>query len=251
MIAACIGTPISWLELELYADGAGSDAERAEIRAHIEACEACRSCLETIETDTRALPPLVLPEPRAVGAQPVDARPLDARPAGARTVWLRRAPKVGAALALAAGLLFVFGGLRGRRQELASETSGERGSRTKGATIGFVLVRDDDVELGEGAGVYRDGERFKARVTCPPDMHAGWDLVVLDRGEASFPLAPAADMACGNGVFLPGAFRLVGRDPMTVCVVHREGGLVDRNEARRADPSVGPDAVCKVLTPAP
>ena len=53
---ACIGTPISWLRLETYAAGEGAEAERAEIAAHLGACEACKGCLATIEADARPLP---------------------------------------------------------------------------------------------------------------------------------------------------------------------------------------------------
>lgn len=124
-------------------------------------------------------------------------------------------------------------------------------ARTKGATVGFVLVRDDNVELGGADGTYRDGERFKARASCPVEMHASWDLVVLDNGEASFPLEPQSALPCGNGVVLPGAFRLVGHNPMTVCLVHREGGLVDRDELRRSGVAVPKDAAREALGPAP
>ena len=185
-----------------------------------------------IEADSRPLRPLVLP-----AAKPE------------RSVFsLRRTMPVAGALALAAAL-FLFLRPVGRPGDLSGGPPGE--ARTKGGLVGFVLVRDDNVELTDADGTYRDGDRFKTRVSCPAEMHASWDVVVLDDGVASFPLEPQADLPCGNGVVLPGAFRLVGHNPMTVCVVHREGGLVDRDELRRNDRAVTRDGVCKSLRPAP
>jgi hypothetical protein len=112
-------------------------------------------------------------------------------------------------------------------------------------------IRAFSVGSRESTRAYRDGDRFKARVSCPAEMHASWDLVVLDKGEASFPLEPQAELLCGNGVLLPGAFRVVGHNPILVCVVHREAGLVDRDELRRSNLAIARDAACKTLEPAP
>jgi hypothetical protein len=232
MTVSCTSTPISWTRLELYAAGEGSEVARVEIATHLDACDACKRCLAMIEADSRPLVPLELPA----------AKP-------AKNVFsLRRAMPAAGALALAAAL-FLFLRPVGRTGDLSGGTPGE--ARSKGALVGFVLVRDDNVELTDADGTYRDGERFKARISCPAEMHASWDVVVRDNGETSFPLEPQADLPCGNGVVLPGAFRLVGHNPMTVCVVHREGGLVDRDEWRRNDRAGTRDAVCKSLRPAP
>ncbi len=68
------------------------------------------------------------------------------------------------------------------------------------AVILFVLGRDDEGVIAEAGGVYRDGDRWKALVTCPAGMRAAWDLVVFEHGEAAFPLEPQPDLACGNAV---------------------------------------------------
>lgn len=232
MTASCTSTPISWTRLELYAVGEGTEDDRLAIATHLGACDACKSCLATLEADTRPLRPLALP----------------AKKAESNVFSLRRATAAVGALAFAAAV-FLFIRHNGASGDLAGGMPGE--ARTKGMTVGFVLVRDDNVEVGGADGTYRDGDRFKARVSCPADMHASWDLVVLDNGEASFPLEQQADLPCGNGVVLPGAFRLVGHNPMTVCLVHREGGLVDRDELRRSGIAVPKDAACKALRPGP
>ena len=162
---------------------------------------------------------------------------------------LRRLAPVIAAVAVAAALLLVMG----RRPGVDPENPGTldpASPRTKGGSVGFVLVRDDDGIVAEAGGVYRDGDRWKALVTCPAGMRAAWDLVVFERGAAAFPLEPQPDLTCGNDVPLPGAFRTTGHEAMTVCLVWNDGALVDRGTLRGASPGALPHAVCKVLDPA-
>jgi hypothetical protein len=157
----------------------------------------------------------------------------------------RLAPLI-ASLAIAAVLLLILG----RRP--VDPKIGELdllSSRTKGVAVDFVLVRDDDGLVAEAGGVYRDGDRWKALVTCPAGMRAAWDVVVFERGEAAFPLEPQPDLTCGNGVPLPGAFRTTGHEPMTVCLVWNDGALVDRGTMRGASPDTLPHSACKVLDP--
>lgn len=210
---ACTGTPISWLRLERYAQGDGDDVERAKVGEHLASCTACKECLGTIETDVRVLPPL--PAPRR-----------------ARVFW------IASGLALAAALLLVLG--RVPREDMA---------RMKGDGIAFTLVRDDHTTIADAAGVYRDGDRWKALVTCPAGTRGAFDVVVYERGDASFPLEPTTDLACGNEVPLPGAFRVTGRERLVVCLVW--GDAIDRDALRRSSPDLLPRAACKVLDPAP
>ncbi len=228
----CTSTPVSWLRLERYHAGDLDDAERERIAAHLASCDACAGCLRRIEDDARELPPL--PAPKA------QAKPPSA--GGGVVVALRRAAPFALALAVAAGVLLVVG--RGPRVEPVSD-------RIKGSDVSFALVRDDDMVLGEAGVTYRDGDRFKAAVTCPPGMHGGFDVVVYENGEAAFPLEPQSDLACGNGVALPGAFRVTGRERMVVCLVWSDGGTVDREAMRRTPPEMLERARCKTLDPAP
>ncbi|MBX3192764.1 MAG: zf-HC2 domain-containing protein [Labilithrix sp.] len=215
---SCTGTPISWLRLERLHAGEVDDAERAEIEAHLASCAACKACLAKIEGDDAvALPPLAKP---------------------AKVHVLRRAAPAIAALAVAAGVLLLV-----RRPPEEDPAAG--GARAKGSDVSFALVRDDEQAVDGSAGTYRDGDRFKAIVTCPPGMNATWDLVVYERGEAGFPLAVQRDLSCGNAVPMRGAFRTTGREPLTVCLTWN----VDRDSLRRAPPEAS--ASCKVLAPAP
>jgi hypothetical protein len=226
-VSACVSTPISWLRLERYHAGELGAAEREEIAAHLASCEACAACLRTIEADdARALPPL--PVRAAAGRRNV--------------VTLRRAAPVAFALAAAAVLVLV---LRVPR---------DGADRYKGGEVSFTLVREDEALVVEAGGSYRDGERIKALVTCPPEMRAAFDLVVYENGEAAFPLPPIEGLACGNDVPFPGAFRLTGRAPMRVCLAWNDEGGVDRDALRRAPPrseGAAKHALCKELTPAP
>ncbi|MEO6576369.1 MAG: hypothetical protein ABIP89_21125, partial [Polyangiaceae bacterium] len=123
------------------------------------------------------------------------------------------------------------------------------GNRIKGGDVGFALAREDDEMIGDASGTYHDGDRFKALITCPANLDASWDLVVFERGEASFPLASASHLPCGNAVPLAGAFRLTGAEVMTVCVVW--GEAIDRVKvAHDGEHALGEHAQCKLLQPA-
>jgi hypothetical protein len=236
----CAGTPISWLRLEQHHAGELPTSESDAIAEHLATCAACAACFARIEADAlEALPALA--EPRAVRAK--------AAPPG-RLLVLRRLAPVIAGIAIAAAMLMILG----RRPTVDPSTPGDMdptSPRTKGGSVGFALVRDDEGLVAEAGGIYRDGDRWKALVTCPAGMRAAWDLVVFERGEAAFPLEPQPDLACGNHVALPGAFRTTGHAPMTVCLVWNDGALVDRGSLRGASPSTLPHAACKVLAPAP
>ncbi len=224
-MSACAGVPVSWLVLERYRLGELDGAKRAEVDDHLAGCGACRAALAGIDADDRALPPL--------------PRPL--RPA--RSPSRGRTAAVLSGLALAAAL-FLFLGRRPKPEEPGIEPTT---TRVKGTDVAFALVRDDDALIADGGGVYREGDRFKALVTCPPGMRASWDVVVYERGEASFPLAPAAEVACGNAVPLPGAFRVTGNERLTVCLLWRDDGDVDRAAVRGTEPSLLGRARCLTL----
>jgi hypothetical protein len=224
---------VSWLRLERYHLGEVDAGERAAVAAHLEACPACAACLARIEAgDAAALPPR--PEARARGAPSQRGR-IVALAAGG--------------LALAAAIALYVG-----RPWQAGEVvpAGSTGSRVKGDGIAFSLVRDDEQRIVEAGGAFRDGDRFKALVTCPPTLHASFDVVVLDVDGVSFPLAPARGLECGNDVALPGAFRLTGTADETVCLLWREDGDVDREPlAKNREAGLGANALCKQLKALP
>lgn len=191
MIAlACIGEPVSWLELERYAAGRSD----AAIASHVAACPACKHCLDEIQSDIVALPPLAVPATRK------------------RSWWPRLVP----AMALAAAAVIVLVLWRGR--------TGETPVRED-----VVMVKGiGEVVLGvvrERGGVVRDdvrsfapGDRWKVVITCPPAGSVTVDVTVTEQGatKADRPLA-LATLACGNAMVLPGAFTLTGRYPNRVC----------------------------------
>jgi hypothetical protein len=227
----CTGTPISWLRLERYHQGDEAGASRAEIAAHLGECEACAACLAQIADDDRALVPLRIP-PRKVIALP--------------RVWYA----AGAMLAAAAVFVLVFWALRRKApDETPDETMVAMNTRPKGGEVSFALVHETRGALPEGGATFLDGDRFKIVVTCPPDTHAHWDVAVYEGTDVSFPLAPTVDLACGNQVALPGAFRVTGRERMTVCLVWSEQGPVDRQALRLASPADLPQALCEPLEP--
>jgi anti-sigma factor RsiW len=229
-MSRCVSEPVSWLRLERYALGEGSTEERSAVAGHLAACEACRACFEKIDADAKtALPPLDLRPPRR----------------SRRAYLVRAAAATGAGLALAAAAIVGVG--RIGSDGGASGTSG----RTKGDAIAFSLVRDDDQLIAEAGGTFRERDRFKALVTCPPGMRARFEVVVFDATGASFPLEVPADLPCGNDVPIPGAFRVTGAQPVHVCLAWGEAPLDRGLLSRATDESALPRAVCKVLQPAP
>lgn len=184
----CIGEPISWLRLERYA----LEQRDATIRDHIAACPACKTCLDEITRDVVVLRPLVGPRKRRWW-------PLVAIPA----------------FAMAAAILFF---LRPREQV-------EDRVRIKGlGTVELDVVRERNGAIGDDR-TFREGDRFKVIVTCPPENLVRFEVAVTEQGasRADRPLAPAR-LLCGNRVAIPGAFTLTGNKPHRVCVRINDAG---------------------------
>lgn len=236
--STCIGEPISWLRLEQYALGEAKDHD--EIARHVAACAACREALAQIESDAGVVP---VPVP-ALPPPPSRTATTALRP----PAWRRAVLASGSALALAAAVVLVLG-----HREVGNGGGGV--DRVKGVGVGFELVRDDDMLLAEAGGTFKDGDRFKALVSCAPGARVRFDLVVYDdaAGLASFPLDVPEDFACGNGVPLPGAFRLRGQTPLRVCLAWAEDAP-DRDalaRMRTVGAVVGPRFACKELLAEP
>jgi len=227
----CIGEPVSWLRLERYHLGEVDGDERRPIADHLAACVACSACLARIREDDAT------PLPSMGAARPTGGRGLTLLPGGALASL--------AALAAAAALVL---GLRGSGTSEVPARGTAPMARIKGGAVAFSLVRDDGERVEGSLGVYRDGDRFKAIVTCPPGGGVGFDVVVREGARESFPLPPAVDLTCGNEVPLPGAFQLTGSADETVCLVWNETGVVDRS----ANAQVGDrPSLCKRLSAAP
>jgi hypothetical protein len=238
-ISRCIGEPVSWLRLERFRLGELNEPERKAVSEHLGACAVCAACLARVEADeARELPALSL--------GPAVRRPaIGAAGARSRSPW--RVLAGAAALAAAAAVVLAIG----RPWRSPGTARGGETVRPKGDGMAFVLVRDDGQRVVDAEGVFREGDRFKALVTCPPGAGATFDLVVFDASGASFPLSPARGFACGNEVPLPGAFRLTpSGDRETVCVVWGSGDDVDRGALARSG-LAGRHAMCKELRSGP
>jgi hypothetical protein len=229
MSASC-KTPISWLRLERHHLGEPTN-DREAVDEHLRSCSECAAVLASIAGDARELPLLV--------ARP--ATPL-------RRPWYGspRVRMIASGLALAAMVFLVIG----RRSETADDGA-VSGARFKGTELSFTLVREDEAVIAEAGGSYRDGERFKAVITCPPGTRASFDVAVFEDGRTSFPLPPSVGFSCGNAVALPGAFRVTGHERMTVCLLWEPDGAIDRDAIRRTSPAQLTQSHCKTLDPSP
>jgi hypothetical protein len=227
----CTGEPVSWLRLERYHLGEVDDAERERTAAHLAECAACASCLAGIRADDGVAFP-------AISAPPAT---------GAKVHRLSPAALVSSALGAVAAAAAVALALRGGGTGRGPMASGLGVSRVKGNAVAFTLVREDGARIDGDVGVYRDGERFKALVTCAPGAGVSLDLVVYDAEGAAFPLQPAPWFSCGNDAPIPGAFRLTGHREEQVCIAWSSTGAVERS-ALAAGPGASPQQMCKMLT---
>ncbi len=209
---ACIGDPISWLRLELFASDLATDPA---IASHLTACPACTHCLDEIRGDLIALPVLALP----------------AAPSRRASWWTWLVPTLGLAAAAIALLLLAPWG---------AETTEPRDNVVAVKGVGEVIV---DV-VRERAGVtrgdvrsFRAGDRWKVVVTCPPAGSATFDVQVreADSEVTDRPLKSTA-MACGNRVVLPGAFELTGSQRNVVCVA-----ITSAEDSGRACVTISPE----------
>lgn len=272
----CIGEPISWLRLELFA----LDANPADpaVTGHLAACPACQQCLDQIRTDAIALPPLVapssavpsptvfsqavpssaapspaVPSPTAPspttpppgvappGVSPLGAPPLTVPPLAPRPAWRRR--WVAPAFAAAAAVVILVVVLRP-----APAPSGDAFGPVAIKGIGEIaleLVRERGGAIAVDARRYTHGDRWKIVVSCPPAAGPAMlalDVSVGDGAAIDHPLA-AAWIACGNRVVVPGAFAITGDRPNRVCVrIGAAPGPVDPDTAATA---------CATLVPEP
>jgi hypothetical protein len=187
---ACIGEPISWLRLETFA----LERRDATVREHLAACPACKQCLDEIERDVVALPPLAVPETKKKD-----------RP------WWQFALPLGVALAAAAMVLLLLRPRDEREEGIA---------RIKGVGVVEIdVVRERGGIIRDDVRTFREGDRFKLVVTCPPDRTAHFAVRVREAGTQTIdrPLQPA-DLVCGNRVVMPGAFTLTGAKANELCV---------------------------------
>ena len=200
----CIGEPVSWLRLEQFALGAADPA----IAAHVAACAACRQCLDVIRGDAVALPALVVP-----------ARPV-------RAAWRRRwlAPALAAATAAAVLVVVLRPAPPPDAPKDAADAADVRDAHDRVAIKGIgevalELVRERGGAIAFDASHYAPGDRWKVVVSCPPAAAGSLavDVSVADGVTVDHPL-PAARLACGNRVGVPGAFTVTGDRANRICV---------------------------------
>jgi hypothetical protein len=180
----CIDTPISWLRLEQFV----LDGRDAKIASHVEACPACAQCLESIKRDSIELPALAKTSPTDFLAR--------------RPWWHFAVPAV--ALAAAIVVFLVWPRDRAREDRVTVKGVGD-------VVLGVVRERDGNVL--DDASTFRETDRWKVVLTCPPSASAWVEVDV----SGDHPLAPA-QIACGNRVIVPGAFHITGAAANRICV---------------------------------
>jgi len=201
MREVCIDQPVSWLRLEMYALGALDAEQRSAIEAHINVCAACAHCLSRIE-QPQVLPTLKLPE-RA--------------PSLRIRLWQRCVahwPQLSLGFALASVMLLsIWPKTTKQLPEISSRV------RVRGGEIAITLLREHQGMVTEDPKVFKQGDRFKVLVTCPPQWNVPWRIIVLQGKEAFQPLPTPTDFRCGNKQSVPGAFTVDGDQSVDVCLM--------------------------------
>jgi hypothetical protein len=219
----CVSEPISWPRLERYGLGMVSAEERLTISVHLARCPICSACMQRI--DTRA-DVLRLPLPAA----PVRARRSPTRWQKREKRWL-----YGAAIAVL-GILLVRALLASR--ELAP------------GDVALELMRLGPDGQQRVPTHFEAGDRFRARLSCPPSFRGEAELVVYQDLQRRFPLTTQKLDSCGTGRSLQGAFRIEGVNPASVCVVlAAAGSLLDRSTLARSPEQLTEPHVCSIVRP--
>jgi len=171
---------MNWLELERQALGELPPAPDGAVALG----------LARIQADRREPPPLDLSRPDSGLPLP----PLPPRPA-------RRAPRlvVGALLLLAAALSLVV---------LPPSLPGFKGGEP---TLRLERQRDG----ARDARDFRPGDRFQARLSCPPGEH-DWTLHAEQDGRVE--LLGSGRLSCANGLRLPVGWTIDGGGPARICL---------------------------------
>lgn len=232
MNPTCRGEPISYLRLERYLQGDVQAAERERVADHLQQCGVCRECFEAMRDEPIELPALPVVQQRVP------------------RLWWRSARRAWPPLLAAAAAVLLVIWARAPAPDLPPARV-----RVKGGELAIELARLHAGTIAADATRFAAGDRFQARVSCPPGTAVYWDLLVLQAGEVFFPLTPSTPLQCANGVSLPGAFALDGREPANVCVLVQPDAPLDRVQLARTATRTLPDAAaCVELTaedPAP
>ena len=190
--------PLSRLTLELYALGELPDARKDAVRIHLETCEVCSETFRYIESDSRPLPPLRIPESAQSGIAEFFEH-------------YRFTLVAGAAAALVLVLSFILRLTPVTKQQ-------DSFVAVKGGDVALHLVRERNGVIHESPVEFEAGDRFKLFVSRPGADETAWELAVFQDKEVYFPLSNKRPLPSGNRIPLPGALALDGNTPATLCI---------------------------------
>ncbi|MCU0663435.1 MAG: zf-HC2 domain-containing protein [Myxococcota bacterium] len=191
---------VSWLTLEQYQLGELSTVERATVAGHLDACPTCLARYNAILEDDRPLRPL--PRVEVVARSGWSWTP-------AKT-WSLATALSACVLAIALGVVLRTGG----KGEFQGASVG-----IKGGDLALTVIREREGQVVENPQRYESGDRLRLELTCAWTGRHEWDVVVFQDGKRFFPYDSPQPIVCGNRVPLPGAFRLTGMAPTTICAV--------------------------------
>jgi hypothetical protein len=231
----CTASPISWLKLEQYHLGELSEQEARAVAGHLDRCPACAACSALITGDGIVLSPLPSPEPSSSPVQRLTSLPL-LRP-------------LAAGLAVAATALLILALLPDSKKPLDRGAVNQGSITAKGGEISMTLVRERAGQIERRPAGYASGDRFTMKVTAPGSEPYRWDVAVFQGDEVFFPYDNETALEPGNQTPVPGAFRLTGTSPTTVCFIAGDPLPTRRTIRREGYDAIADQATCRRLAP--
>ncbi len=224
----CISQRISWLALEQYRLDDLPSEQRQRIAQHLDQCPACAGDLQKIGDDVRPLKPLTL-EDRKKAFPPLRFS----------------IPAIAGTAIIAAVLLTVL--FDRVPQQAGSAKIPPHHIEFKGGELAMMVARERNGWVEENPSQFAEGDNFTVFLThsSPEPIH--WDVIIEQGGETYFPYTDRPPLAAGNLVPLPGAFRLTGVQPITICVVVGTEPLSRAALKRVAKSALPPATVCKQM----
>jgi len=227
----CTDTPVSWLQLELYHLEELAAQQAAKVDRHLSTCAVCRQYLAFIEKDHCTLPSIEVTRRFSL----IDF------------IRSKRGQLTVLATASAVAILAVL---------VVPETLEQRGADpsareivSKGGEPGLTVISQRPIGTVENPDSFLPGDVFSLLATVPGRGEVQWDVVVFQGGEVYFPLTNTEPVRTGNRVPLPGAFRLTGDSPATVCLLIGEEIPGRDLIADAGMAALSSDAKCQVLQP--
>ncbi len=183
--------------------------QQKEVARHLKECPGCNHHFKSIAADTRTLKPLSPVRTQSQNPTPRSVTPFSNLPL--RSKWAF-------GLAASCSLILVFFWTTLSTNPLPLPTDAPS-IGYKGDDFAMLLLRERNGQMRENPKKYLNGDRFRVFASCSKGQKLSWDAVLFQGNEVYFPYPHPVPLSCQNRAPLPGAFKLSGNKPVTVCLL--------------------------------